>query len=262
MEATDNTKIIDNTTLEINEIYQHLIDIAISKHGDQILKTEKNIGKTALIHGSVLTLHDELKEQLECASYIIDNARYFNINSIPEIDYQYWCTLHCWTPEETACLAIGGDPDNMHLIDFLDLETYTRYRNLKRAAERYLDSAQDRTPAQIYRHMKRFGATFPKPIWKALKKNRKYLEKSDRRYFNARNSQIKDGRHRDSLMKLIYALGVHAHNYIPRKHTDAITAIETSIKDAGLTMDRKTIRRLLTAASNRVNSLKSIENSK
>lgn len=231
------------------------VRFALAEYAGQARKEEPGIKGVALLRKCIDIASEELK-----AESFYDNVSKEAPNLIYAIgcisDYEYWCQLASWSPEEAAFLAMGFDPRGIRLIGFADAGTYRRFEDLRRVAERYLDAGQDRAPAALCRHMKRFGAIFPKEIRQALSRNKRYLMKYERKYNNLKKSSKSVGRHRDSYLKIIYALAVTKMEYSKGGNTNAVSMIMSELDELDMKLTEKPIRAMLDLAVDRYKFLK------
>ncbi|MFG1362386.1 hypothetical protein [Xanthobacter versatilis] len=192
---------------------QSFVRFAVAEYAEQARKQEPGIGEGALIKKCVELATEAIGGEDGLAAQAVKQASQLAQAIGREIDFQYWCQLASWTPEEAASLALGFDPHDVRLMGFADDNVYRRFEDLKRVAERHLDAQEDPAPAAIFRHMKRFDAEFPKQIWKNLRKNEKYKLRFERKYRNLKRTSKDMADHKDSYLKLIYALAVDRFHY-------------------------------------------------
>ena len=235
---------------------QAFVRFALVEFADQARKEEPRIGEVALIRRCVQLAKEAIAGDDGLAAQAAEQASELAHTMGRTIDYKYWCQLASWSPEEAALLALGFDPQDGGLIGFADAEVYRRFEHLRRVAERYVDAGKDRTPAAMYRHMKRFESEFPKEIWKNLKQNERYLMRFERKYKNIKRTTVKMANHKDSYLKIVYALAVDGFGYSKGGRTKAVDNIMEKIEDSGMRLTEKPIRAMLDLAIARYKFLK------
>lgn len=227
----------------------------LAVYADQARKEEPNIGPEALLRRCVELACEEIKSEL-----FVENAFEEAPNIVSRIvavkDYDYWCQLASWTPEEAAFLALGFDPRGAALIHFADARIYQRFEDWRRVAERYRDAGEDCAPAALCRHMKRFNVNFPNEIIAHLKKNERYLMRYQRRYEKLKNTSKRMALHRDSYLKLIYALIVERMGYSEGGHTNVVSKVREELEKLDMSLTEKPIRNILNLAVDRYKFLK------
>ncbi|MFG1433408.1 hypothetical protein V5F44_21165 [Xanthobacter sp. V2C-8] len=228
---------------------------ALAEYAEQARKEEPTIEGVALLRKCIDLARGE----------IISDSFYDNISTeAPKLvhniccvsDYDYWCQLGSWTPEEAASLAMGFDPRGIAMIRYADAGTYGRFEDLRRVAERYLDAGKDCAPAALCRHMRRFTSDFPEEILSALRKDKRYLMKFERRYKNLKKTSREMSRHRDSYLKIIYALAVDGLKYSKGGKTGAVSKIRDDLDHLDMRLTEKPIRAMLDLAVDRYKFLK------
>lgn len=228
---------------------------ALAEYAEQARKEEPTIEGVALLRRCIELARDE----------IISDSFYDNISTEAQklvhniscvSDYEYWCQLASWTPEEAASLAMGFDPRCIALIRYAEAGTYGRFEDLRRVAERYLDAGKDCAPAALCRHMRRFTSEFPEEILSALRKDKRYLVKFERRYKNLKRTSKKIGGHRDSYLKIIYLFAVNGLKYSKGGKTSAVSKIRDDLDQLGMRLTEKPIRAMLDLAVDRYKFLK------
>ena len=235
---------------------QAFVRFALVEFADQVRKEEPKIGEVALIRRCVQLAKEAVAGEDGLAAQAAEQAPELAHTIGRTIDFNYWCQLASWSPEEAAFLALGFDPQDAGLIAFADAEVYRRFEHLRRVAERYVDAGEDRTPAAMYRHMKRFESEFPKEISGNMKKNKRYLMRFERKYRNIKITSKQMANHKDSYLKMIYALAVDGFGYSKGGRTKAVEKIMEKIEDAGMSLTEKPIRAILDLAIDRYKFLK------
>ncbi|MBN8914505.1 MAG: hypothetical protein J0I31_02780 [Rhizobiales bacterium] len=222
------------------------VRFAISEYRDQALNGDSTLCSTALIRKC---LELARKDVSGCLSDLAcEQAESFNTREKHDIDYAHWSAVDYWTVDQVACLASGYDPSDIDLIDTSDYVNFELFVKMRRLAELHLFYIGNNSPIRLYRHLTEGGAKFPKELGRLIRKKENFFTRHETNLRRLKETQIKNGKHFNSIMTIIYATGVHRYGYVKGKRTDAAAMLSSEISRAGLTLDVGPVRKILNAA--------------
>jgi len=228
------------------ETVKKFVRFAISEYRDQALKEDSTLSLTALIRQCLDLARKDVSGRLFDLAY--EKAESFKTIEKHDIDYAHWSAVDYWTVDQAACLASGYDPSDIDLIDTSDHVNFELFIKMRRLAELHLFYIGDNSPIRLYRHLKEGGANFPKELGRLIRKKENFFTRHETNLRRLKETQIKTGRHFNSIMTIIYATGVHRYGYVRGKRTEAAAKLSSEISRAGLTLDVGSARKILNAA--------------
>jgi len=176
-------------------------------------------------------------------------------------DYKFWTRKSIWTPDEAALLSLGFIPTDsiIHMMENLDTRSFSECPLLKEfrertdlivVANRSGQLGSDGHPMDLIEWFTRLEFELPKGFAESVSRiqSTEQIEHPP----HAQERQYSD-REKETLLKLVAAMGVKGYRFDPALKRNAATAdIRSDLELLGFSMDDNTILKWLRAATDLV----------
>ena len=208
------------------------------------------------LHRELTSLNDSelvlrLEDMIE-AQHVLNHPRFF----ISQGEYVYWAKLAIWDLDQATALFLGRRPDE---IDIARISHHAhkckfaaRYLDLKRLMETWYwkpSLPNPSGPHEFLQWARKMDVEVPADLVAAVEQLYSSGPDHSGVDFEEQKSAIST-RERGTFLKLILGMAVEQYNYDPSQtRSDVATNIGYDLNAAGLSLDPKTIRKILKEAA-------------
>lgn len=170
-----------------------------------------------------------------------------------KVDFAFWATVACWTPDEATMLSLGLDPeirDSTVVAESAPFDSLS-YRRRKLLILRAIEAEQmpsPLTPQAFIAWAKQCGIEIPDSLRLAVvigHRNRDQVAVDD-------NCNTKEAA---SMLKMIFAMARGGYGWNPTDlRSPTVQAVVDDLHDAGISLSPNTVRKWLTEANDRYGS--------